>query len=150
MKELLVRTYYPHFHTAFQYGYYFGSKSKIPVKHQHFQLADKSELPTDIDQSMTITLKSPPSIFQRQSKKRGRKPKHRKIQDKPLPIAFTERRVSEEIPPADIPIPTKISSPPIINNNRKRKRIQIISTPSPEIFYDDQDLSYSDRYLLMK
>jgi hypothetical protein len=158
MKELLIRTYYPNFHTAFQYGYYFGSKPKMPVKQQHFQWINQSKLTSDIDESTTITLKSPPSIFQRQSKKRGRKAKHRKIQDKPLPLISTERRVSEEIPAVDTPIPTQISSSPLITNKRKRKispvnerkKKQIISIPSPEIIYDDQDLSYSDRYLLLK
>jgi hypothetical protein len=111
---------------------------------------------------MTITLKSPPSIFQYESKKRGRKPKYRKMKDKPLPIAFTERRVSEEIPTVDVVTPTKISSSPpptLIDHNRKRKisitmnsdrnerkKKKSISIPSPEIIHEYQDISYSDRY----
>jgi len=163
IKSLLIRTYYPHFHTAFQYGHYFGSKPQIPIKHHDLPINNNSELTSDIDESMTITLKSPPSIIQQESKKRGRKPKYRTIQDKPLPITSTERRVSEEIPPVSVLIPTTIlSSPSIekeINNNRKRKssitinsnrnekkKKDFISLPSPEIINDYQDISYSDRY----
>jgi hypothetical protein len=161
IKSLLIRTYYPHFHTAFEYGYYFGSKSKIPIKHHDLPIVNNSQLTSDIDESMTITLKSPPSIIQQESKKRGRKPKYRTIQDKPLPIISTERRVSEEIPPMNILIPTQISSPPLIekepNNNRKRKisitinsnlneRKKKKSMPSPEIINEYLDISYSDRY----
>jgi len=161
MKNLLIRTYYPHFHTAFEHGYYFGSKPKIPIKHHDLPIVNHSELITDIDESMTITLKSPPSILRQESKKRGRKPKYRKIQDKPLPIKSTERRVSEEIPPMDVLTPIKIPSPPPLieketNNNRKRKISITInsinekkkkkSLPSPEIINEYQDVTYSDRY----
>lgn len=155
MKNILIRTYYPHFHRAFQYGFHFGIKSKIPIKHHDIPIKKPTESITDIDQSMTITLKSPPSIFQHESKKRGRRPK-----EKPLPITSTERRVSEEIPPVEILTPIQIlsSPPPLIvekeiNNNRKRKISITLDTkkrrsiPSPEIIHDNQSMN---RYLLQK
>lgn len=153
MKSLLIRTYYPHFHRAFQYGFYFGSKSKIPIKHHDVPVSNKSESTVDIDESMTITLKSPPSIFQQETRKRGRKPKHKKIQDKPLPITCTERRVSEEIPAVEVLTPIQISSPPVIEKESRKRKISITiekkkkkSIPSPEIINQHEDITYSDRY----
>jgi hypothetical protein len=88
-------------------------------------------------------------------KKRGRKPKHRKVHSRPLPLTSVERRVSEEIPPVIVKEPVVILTPTEIplNNNRKRKTSDIkegkkrrfISSPSPELIYDYQDISYSDR-----
>lgn len=147
MKDVLIRTYYPHYHAAFQCGYYFGSKSKFPVQEN------------DLFKSKDEPKRYVPSIFQRQSKKRGRRSKHNRLREEPALIKPTERRVSEEIPTVDTPIPTKISPPILINNSRKRrnsfnvqerKKKPIVSVPSPEIVFEDRDLSVSDRYLKCK
>ena len=144
MKDLLIRTYYPHYHATFQCGYYFGSKLKFPIQEN------------DLFKSKDESKRYVPSIFQRQSKKRGRRSKHHRLREEPALIKPSERRVSEEIPPADIPIPTEISSPILINNTRKRrnsfnvqerKKKTIVSVPSPEISFEDGDPSVSDRYV---
>lgn len=140
MKDLLIRTYYPHYHAAFQCGYYFGTKSKFPVQQNELL---RSNISSDTET---------PSIFQRQSKKRERRSKRTRIEEKPAIIHPSKRRVSEEIPPVDIPIPTEI----LVNNNRKRpstsntqerKKKYIVSMPSPEIEFEEQNLSMSDRYV---
>ncbi|CAF4825327.1 unnamed protein product, partial [Rotaria magnacalcarata] len=56
----------------------------------------------------TITLKSPISTGKQEFRTRGRRPKHRKLKDKPAPIISMERRVSEEIPPVVINEPTPV------------------------------------------
>ena len=163
MKNVLIRTYYPHFHAALKYGHYFGSKSKIPIKDYHISMHPKPESSTDIDEIMTITLKSPPVFPHQESRKRGRRSKHKIIINKPLPIAFTSRRVSEEIPDVAIKEPIVVTPPPLtekqINtNNRKRKTSitihtntnerntkRFISSPSPEFSNEYQDIPYSDR-----
>ncbi|CAF1451688.1 unnamed protein product, partial [Adineta steineri] len=168
MKSLLIRTYYPHFHTAIQRGQYFGSKSNILVKHHDVPIIINPQSPTDIDETMTIKLNSPLPIPQQESRRRGRKRKHKKEKekDKPLPLAFTQRRVSEEIPPVVILKSPPLPPPPSIEkevddnmNNRKRKtsmtmnlnisetkkKKKIIQPLSPEILINDyQDVSYSD------
>ncbi|CAF1129480.1 unnamed protein product [Adineta steineri] len=174
MKSLLIRTYYPHFHTAIQRGQYFGSKSNILVKHHDVPIIINPQSPTDIDETMTIKLNSPLPIPQQESRRRGRKRKHKKEKDKdkPLPLAFTQRRVSEEIPPVVILKSPPLPPPPSIEkevndnmNNRKRKtsmtmnlnisetkkKKKIIQPLSPEILINDyQDVSYSDRMALKR
>ena len=109
---------------------------------------------------MTINLNSPLFTPHQESRKRGRKPKDKKMKDKPLPITSTERRVSEEIPPVVILTSPQIPSPSFIenevnNNNRKRKTSITINSNinerkkkkivSPEISSEYQDVSFSDR-----
>jgi hypothetical protein len=143
-----------------KYGHYFGLKSKIPIKNHDLPVAPKSESPINFDETMTITLKSPPS---HESKRRGRRSKHKRILDKPLPISSTQRRVSEEIPAVMITESTIVLPPPLtekqINtNNRKRKtsitiysninerkQKRFIASPSPEFNNEYPDISYSDR-----
>ncbi|CAF4336073.1 unnamed protein product [Rotaria sp. Silwood2] len=171
IKDLLVRTYYPHFHTAVQSGHYFGSKSKLPIKHD-LPIFTNPESPIDTNETIAITLKSPPSTTEPEFKTRGRKPKYKKLKDKPLPITSVERRVSEEIPPVVIKesmivlTPTEIPSLPIVenemdnntNNNRKRKisttinsnindrqKRKFVPSPSPEFNNEYQDIAHSDR-----
>ncbi|CAM4952280.1 unnamed protein product [Rotaria socialis] len=74
MKDILARTYYPHFYKAIEYGYQFGSKSKFPNTQQlittHGDIINIKEMPESpdlIDDSITITLKSPPSTTRRDS-----------------------------------------------------------------------------------
>ena len=159
IKNLLVRTYYPHFHAAVESGYYFGSKLKLLTKRHELPVVIKPESPIDIDETMTITLKSPPSNIHHESRRRGRKAKH-----KPLPITSTERRVSEEIPPVmfqespTIVLPSLLTEKQTNTNNRKRKtsitinsninerkKKRFIPSPSPEFSSEYQDVSYSDR-----
>lgn len=68
VKDILARTYYPHLHTAIEYGYEFGSKSNI--LHTQELISTHDEIPSikEMPQSpiinndpLTITLKSPPS-----------------------------------------------------------------------------------------
>jgi len=160
IKHLLVRTYYPHFHTAIQRGHFFGSKSKILMKHNDLPIVINPQSFTDIDETMTINLNSPLCTPQQESRKRGRKPKHKKIKDKPLPIISTERRVSEEIPPAVILPSSPLIEKQVNNNNdyrkrklsitinsniNERKKKKIVPLLSPEIINEYQDISYSDR-----
>jgi hypothetical protein len=130
VKDILARTYCPHLHTAMEYGYNFGSKSKflstqqlITTHNDIIPIKEMPESPSFIDDTVTITLKSPPSsttitkhdpvILQQSSpltttkqdpvvlqpsppvaKKRERKPKIAQIHEKfPSP----ERRMSEEV-----------------------------------------------------
>ncbi|CAF3874447.1 unnamed protein product [Rotaria sp. Silwood1] len=170
MKDLLIRTYYPHFHIAVQSGNYFGSKSKLPIKHHDLPISTTPESPPiESNETIAITLKSPPSITEQEIKTRGRKSKYKKLKDKPLPIISVERRVSEEIPPVDIKesmivsTSTEISLPSIVeneinnNNNRKRKKSatinlninerkkkKFIQSPSPEFSNEYQDIAHSD------
>lgn len=68
IKDILARTYYPHLHTAIECGYQFGTKSKFPNVQQlvstHDEIIPIKEMPQSpdlFDDSVTITLKSPPS-----------------------------------------------------------------------------------------
>ncbi|CAF1039536.1 unnamed protein product [Rotaria sordida] len=68
IKDILARTYYPHFYKAIEYGYQFGTKSKYPNTQQlittHSDIIDVKEMPESpnlLDASITITLKSPPT-----------------------------------------------------------------------------------------
>ena len=165
IKNLLVRTYYPHFHAAIEHRYYFGSKCKPPIKHHDSSIFISPESPTDMSESTAITLKSPPSTSQ-QEPKRGRQVKNKKLKAKPLPIASVERRVSEEIPPVMIKESILVSTPPEssskekkIDSNRKRKisstinstntierkKRKFVSSPSPEFINEYHDISYSER-----
>jgi hypothetical protein len=155
VKDILARTYYPHLYTAVEYGYQFGVKSKFPNTQQlisthndFIPVKQMPESPSLFDDSVTITLKSPPStrrhdsIIHQQSsvitKTTKQKEKNLRIDNRSLSTISLERRMSEEIEessplvlkqsivvltPTKIPIP----SPPLIdnnkhlNNNRKRK-----------------------------
>lgn len=74
MKDVLARTYYPHVYTAIEYGYQFGAKSKFPNAQQlvsthntFINIKEMPESPNLLDESTTITLKSPPSTTRRTS-----------------------------------------------------------------------------------
>ena len=153
MKDLLIRTYYPHYHAAFQRRCYFGSKSKFPVQ--------KSDLLQSKDSSDTEESKrNTPSIFQRHSKKRGRRSKRSRMEEKPAVIDSSKRRVSEEIPAVEIPIPTEIIPAKLVTHNHRkrpnsantdeRRTKRMASIPSPEMVFEDQELSISERYLKRK
>ncbi|CAF3258220.1 unnamed protein product [Rotaria socialis] len=174
VKDILVRTYYPHLHTTVQNGYYFGSKSKLLVQNQDLPIFIKSESPISTDETTTtttITLKSPISTGKQEFRTRGRRPKHRKLKDKSAPIISMERRVSEEIPPVVINEPTPVlkstevpssaSSSSIeyeTTNYRKRKISLTINTniderkkkkilpppPSPEFINEYEETVVSD------
>ncbi|UJR22985.1 hypothetical protein I4U23_026012 [Adineta vaga] len=160
MQKLLVRTYYPHFHIAVQRGHYFGSKSKLFMKQNNLPIIINPRSPTDIDDTMTIKLNSPISTFEHDSRKRGRRLKHKHNREKPRAITSIERRVSEEIPAVVIltspPTEKEVNNNTIINRKRKpsitihsqvseTKKKKIILPLSPEIITNEsQDLSYSD------
>jgi len=155
IKDILARTYYPHLYTAVEYGYQFGVKSKFPNTQQlisthndFIPVKQMPESPCLFDDSVTITLKSPPSTRRRDSiinqstsvitKKPKQNDKNLRNDNKSVSTITSERRVSEEteelsplvirksivvLTPTKIPIP----SPPLIDkdknliNTRKRK-----------------------------
>jgi hypothetical protein len=159
IKDILARTYYPHLYTAIEYGYQFGSKSKFPHTQQLIStnnddiipIKQMPQSPDFIDDSITITLKSPPSTTRRDStttqqsstitKTYEQNDDQLRINDKSESIiASLERQMSEEIEELSplvikksivVVTPTKfpIPSPPLIDvdkdknltNNRKRK-----------------------------
>ncbi|UJR25931.1 hypothetical protein I4U23_007279 [Adineta vaga] len=69
VKDILARTYYPHLHTAIEYSYQFGERSKFPSTNQlistHDDVIPIKEMPRSPEEfyydSTTITLKSPPA-----------------------------------------------------------------------------------------
>ena len=106
MKELLIRTYYPHFHRAVQSKIYFGTKLKSQPD------IKKSDSP------------QPLPIVKRRSNKR-----ERPTTDEFLPIKIKQRRISEEIPSPkrqishsdsededDLILPNELPQPIIIKN----------------------------------
>jgi hypothetical protein len=155
IKDILARTYYPHLYTAIEYGYQFGAKSKFPSTQQLISthediipIKQMPESPSLIDDSITITLKSPPSTTKRDpiiipqsstiTKKRERNEKKSRIEDKSLPKIPLEHHMNDGIEELSSLVikksivlltPTKLPppSPPLIekeiklNNNRKRK-----------------------------
>jgi hypothetical protein len=183
IKDILARTYYPHLYTAIEYGYQFGAKSTLPNTQQLISthediipIKQRPESPCFTDDSITITLKSPPSTNQRnsiQSPIITKKLEQNLIEKRSSTV--TERSFTEDIEevspliikqsivvltPAKIPIP----SPPLLdkeaklNNNRKRKssavtttniverkKKKIISSPSPEIINQYEDISDPER-----
>ena len=156
IKDVLARTYYPHLYTAIEYGYQFGVKSTIPntrqlvsTRHDLVPIKEPPESPCSINDSMTISLQSPPSTSQQnpiplQTSPMTRK-RHRQNETDPRSSISTERSLTEDLEetsplvirksivvltPADIPIP----SPPIIDkakkliNNRKRRSSPVTNT----------------------
>ena len=212
IKDILARTYYPHLYTAVEYGYQFGAKSRFPNTQQlissygDIPIKEMPQSPHYMDDSGTITLKSPPSttrlelLFNHQSpivkKQPERKEKNSKINerriskeiDELLPIVTkqperkdknsktNEHRRSEEIDesspivlkksivvltPTQIPLPSPPSSDKEkkSNNNRKRKspsttitniklkkKKRVLSSQSPEINNQIEDVTNSERY----
>lgn len=162
IKDILVRAYYPHLHKAVQNKCYFGSKSKFQIKDHDLQIFTNFE-PSSTENETTV--QSPVPVVEQEIRTRGRRPKHKKLNDKPAPIAKMERRVSEEIPPVMIqestPIQTKVEesstdneiysgrkrkiSLTINTNVDERKKRKIITPPSPEFFNEYQEMIHSER-----
>jgi hypothetical protein len=160
IKDILARTYYPHLYTAIEYGYQFGTKSTIPntqqliPKHNDIiPIKQPPESPCFIDDSVTITLKSPPSTSQRNSIPLQQSPvttkKLEQNETKKKSSISTESSLIEDLEetsplvikesivvltPAKIPIP----SPPLIDkekkltNNRKRRSSPVTNTNAVE------------------
>lgn len=139
IKDILLRTYYPHLHDTIAFGDSFGAKAKLLNKHEAFSN----------DEGMTKMLKCPLVTAQSPSitlspRGRGRKRKHQDVIEKPAPIITMPRRVSEEIPPVPINESVLVSTPSkplnhrhkrsVANNNdnlKKSKRKRFVSPPSP-------------------
>ena len=113
IKDILARTYYPHFYTAIEYGYQFGSKSKFPNTRQlisthndTMNIKEMPESPYFIDDSVTITLKSPPSFTKHDTTVTQQIPAiESKNKDKCLSPTHNERQANED---ADLLSPWKI------------------------------------------
>ncbi|CAF2743751.1 unnamed protein product [Rotaria sp. Silwood2] len=193
MKDILARTYYPHFYKAIEYGYQFGTKSKFPNTQQlittHNDIIDIKEMPESpnlLDDSITITLKSPPSTTRRDSNVIQQSPivtpttneqklKKAKIDDKSLipkqNQCHTNENIDELSPwiirksvviltPAKIPLlspPLSEKEKNLHTTNRKRKssitttpniterkKKRIVSSPSPEIINQIENISDSE------
>ncbi|CAF4678508.1 unnamed protein product [Rotaria sp. Silwood1] len=193
MKDILARTYYPHFYKAIEYGYQFGTKSKFPNTQQlittHSDVIDIKEMPESpnlLDDSITITLKSPPSATRRDSNviqqlpivtasTNERKTKTSNTDNKSLSVNQNQCHMNENInelsswrirksvvvlTPAKIPLPSlslsenekdlqstnrkRKSSTTVNTHVTERKKKRIVSSPSPEIINQIEDISDSE------
>ena len=156
IKDILLRTYYPHLHATIAFGDSFGAKAKLLNKQEAFSndeaMTNMLECPLVNPPSPSITL-SP--------RGRGRKRKHQAVIDKPAPIIAMSRRVSEEIPPVSVNESVLVSSPTkqlnhrqkrsvAKNNNnndnlKKSKRKRFVSPPSPDMSNSQRTRSTSAR-----
>jgi hypothetical protein len=157
IKDILARTYYPHLHTAIEYGYHFGEKSLFPNTQQlistHDDIILVKEMPRSpdlTDDSITITLKSPPSFTRRDSIVNQQSAKRNKRMSTANDVISTssihvEHRTNNEIEelspwiikksvvlltPTKIPLPSppSIDEDKQLNTLRKRKSSSTINT----------------------
>jgi hypothetical protein len=116
IKDILARTYYPHLHATIRSGNYFGSRVTFsntqhltPFHNDTVSIKEMPNSPDILDQSMTITLKSPESWSNTKyesllcpssptiQRKRMNSSKHEKIDEPTCSSISIEHRPNETI-----------------------------------------------------
>ena len=149
IKNILMRTYYPHLHNNIASGDQFGAKAKLFSKQDPLSI-DPTLLitsPLGTSQSPTPTPSTPVS-----ARGRGRKRKHREVVEKPAPIVAMPRRVSEEIPVSPNKQINQRQKRSVVNNDnnnnpnlKRSKRKRFVSPPSPVMGNSHPPISPSER-----